>query len=59
MVDTYERLEEMEAVDTVAVDVAYDIQQNANTEEFVPDVKEDVVEAEVVEPELPPFMSAE
>lgn len=59
MVDTYERLEEMETVDTVAVDVAYDIQQNANTEEFVSDVKEDVVEAEVVEPELPPFMSAE
>ena len=57
--DTYDRLEEMEAVDTVAVDVAHDIQQNANTEEFIPVVDGEVVEAEVVDPELPEFMSAE
>jgi recombination protein RecT len=57
--DTYDRLEEMEAVDTVAVDVAHDIQQNANTEEFIPVVDAEVVEAEVVETELPEFMSAE
>ena len=57
--DTYDRLEEMESVDTVAVDVAHDIQQNANTEEFIPVVDAELVEAEVVETELPEFMSAE
>lgn len=34
-VDSYEKIEELENVDTVAADVAYDIEQNANSEEFV------------------------
>lgn len=34
-VDSYEKIEELENVDIVAADVAYDIEQNANSEEFV------------------------
>ena len=37
MIDTYERLEDAEDVNVVAEDVAYDIEQNANKEEFVPE----------------------
>lgn len=35
MIDAYERLEDAEDVNVVAEDVAYDIEQNANKEEFV------------------------
>lgn len=49
-----ERLDEMEAVDKVAEDVKYDVQQNANKTEFVD------VEAEVIEDsEMPEFMQVE
>lgn len=37
MVDTYERVEDSENVDVVAEDVTYEINQNANKEEFVTD----------------------
>ena len=57
--DTYDRLEEMESINTTAIDVAHDIKQNANTEEFVPVVESEIVECEVVEAELPDFMYAE
>ena len=37
IVETYERIEEEEDVDTVAEDVAYVIEKNANTEDFIPE----------------------
>lgn len=37
VVETYERIEEEENVDTVAEDVAYVIEKNANTEDFIPE----------------------
>ena len=57
-VDSYEKTEEIENVDTVAADVAYDIQQNANSEDFNPDVidGEGRVIAEEAAEEVPEFM---
>ncbi|MDT4376169.1 recombinase RecT [Blautia coccoides] len=68
--EVYDNLEAAESVDTVAEDVAYDIQQNANSEDFIvdePQADETVevpkaaepqkVEGEVVEDvDLPDFM---
>lgn len=45
-VDSYEKAEELETADVVAEDVAYDIQQHANSEDFP-----DVIEGEVVREE--------
>lgn len=49
-----DRLDEVAEVDMVAEDVAYDIDNNANTVDF-----EDVVEPQEAKQELPEFMSAE
>lgn len=49
-----DRLDETAEVDMVAEDVAYEIENNANTVDF-----EDVVEPQETEQELPDFMSAE
>lgn len=57
-VDSYEKAEELETADTVAEDVAYDIQQNANSEDFNPDVIDgegEIVSEEPTE-EVPEFM---
>ena len=52
-VSTYEKSEELENVDMVAEDVAYDIEQNANSVDF----EETVIDAEVVEAgDVPEFM---
>jgi len=52
-VSTYEKSEELENVDMVAEDVAYDIEQNANSVDF----EETVIDAEVVETgDVPEFM---
>lgn len=52
-VSTYEKSEELENVDMVAEDVAYEIDQNANTVDF----EETVIDAEVVEAgDVPEFM---
>ena len=57
-VDSYEKAEELESADTVAEDVAYDIKQNANSEDFNPDVieGEGKVVSEEHEEEVPEFM---
>lgn len=57
-VDSYEKTEEIGNVDTVAADVAYDIQQNANSEDFNPDVIEGEAKVVAEEPaeEVPEFM---
>lgn len=63
-VDSYEKAEELETVDVVAADVAHDIQQNANSVPFEPQVVETVedvkmaepVETEVAEDDIPEFM---
>lgn len=57
-VDSYEKTEEIENVDTVAADVAYDIQQNANSEDFNPDVIDGEGRVVTEEPaeEVPEFM---
>lgn len=55
VVDSYEQAESKEYEDTVAADVAYEVETKANAVEF----DEDVVEPEVIdaeEPELPDFM---
>ena len=49
-----DRLDEVADVDMVAEDVAYEIENNANTVDF-----EDVVEPQETKQELPDFMSAE
>ena len=49
-----DRLEEVADVDLVAEDVAYEIENNANTVDF-----EEVVEPQETKQELPEFMSAE
>lgn len=54
-IDSYEKAEELESVDVVAEDMAYDIQQNANSEDF-PDVIEDEVISEEPAEEEPAFM---
>lgn len=73
VIDTFERLEESEGEDRIAADVAYEISQNANKEEFVIDEPEQIEEktqaqtmeemtkepvpVEKNEKELPPFMT--
>lgn len=73
VIDTFERLEESEGEDRIAADVAYEISQNANKEEFVIDEPEQTEEktpaqtmeemtkepvpVEKNEKELPPFMT--
>ena len=52
--DTSDRLAAFENVDTIADDVAYEVEQNANTVEYT----EIVEDAEVIENELPDFMQA-
>ncbi len=42
-VDSFEKADELENIDVVAENAAYDIQNNANREEFVVDVPEDEV----------------
>lgn len=54
-VDSYEKAEELETADVVAEDVAYDIQQNANSEDFPDVIEEEVVSEEPAEEE-PAFM---
>ena len=49
-----DRLDEVADVDMVAEDVAYEIENNANTVDF-----EEVVEPQETKQELPEFMSAE
>ena len=55
-VDSFEKAEQLEAVDVVAENVSYDIQQNANSEDFNPDIVDG--EAVIVESadEEPAFM---
>lgn len=55
-VDSFEKAEQLENVDVVAENVSYDIQQNANSEDFNPDIVDG--EAVVVEAadEEPAFM---
>lgn len=57
-VDSYEKAEELENADTVAEDVAYNIQQHANSEDFNPDVIEGEGKVVSEEPadEVPDFM---
>ena len=61
-VSAFEQAEERESDDKTAIDVAYEIEQNANSVDFVEDEPE-AVEAEVVdeapEQELPDFMQTE
>ena len=73
VIDTFERLEESEGEDRIAADVAYEISQNANKEEFLIDEPEQIEEktqaqtmeemtkepvpVEKNEKELPPFMT--
>lgn len=45
-----DRLDEIENVDVVSEDVAYEIEQNANTVDFVESEESEVVESQVVEP---------
>lgn len=71
MIETYERLEDAEDVDIVAEDVKYDIEQNANIEEFqpvieekpeppkVPDAKREKEPVPAGERPLPDFMKQE
>ena len=60
-VSAFEQAEERESDDKTAIDVAYEIEQNANSVDFVEEA--DVVEAEVVdespEQELPDFMQTQ
>lgn len=52
--EVYDNLETVEGVDTIAEDVAYDIQQNANSEDFIvdePEVAETVDEPKAAEPQ--------
>lgn len=55
-VDSYEKAEELETADIVAEDVAYDIQQHANSEPFEPDVIDSEVVSEELAEEEPAFM---
>lgn len=55
VIKEYDKDEEFETVDIIAEDVAYEVEQNANTVEYT----EIVEDAEVVENELPDFMQAE
>lgn len=51
--EVYDNLDAAESVDVVAENVAYDIQQNANSEDFIvnePEVIEDVEDSKVAEP---------
>ncbi|MEI1256021.1 recombinase RecT [Blautia sp. JLR.GB0024] len=50
-VESYEKAEELESVDIVAEDVAYEIQQNANSELFEPEVIDAVEEPKSQEPQ--------
>ena len=54
-VTSCERAEELESVDTVAEDVAYEIAQNANSVDFEEVSEESAVSAEVVVTEEPDF----
>lgn len=66
VIDTFERLEEVEGEDRIAADVAYEISQNANKEEFVIDepvqIEEKTPASTVVEmtkaPEKEPVQTA-
>ena len=49
-VESYEKAEELESVDTIAEDAAHDIQQNANSEDFIVDELE--VAETVKEPKM-------
>lgn len=55
-VDSYEKAEELEIADVVAEDVAYDIQQNANSEDFDSDIIDADVRSEEPIEEEPAFM---
>ncbi len=62
-VSAFEQAEERESDDKTAIDVAYEIEQNANSVDFVEDEPETVIDAEVVEEateqELPDFMQTQ
>lgn len=54
LTDTFDRTSRNEDIDVVAEDVAYDIQQNANSEDFIvdePEVSEIVEEPKAAEPQ--------
>ena len=51
-IDSYEKAEELGNVDVVAESVAYNIQQNANSEEFNPDIIDGDVVDVIDEPEF-------
>lgn len=55
-VDSFEKAEQMENVDVVAENVSYDIQQNANSEDFNPDIIDAEVVVEEIADEEPAFM---
>lgn len=61
-VSAFEKAEEIESDDKTSIDVAYEIEQNANSVDFVEDEPE-TVEAEIVdespEQELPDFMQTQ
>ena len=61
-VSAFEQAEERESDDKTAIDVAYEIEQNANSVDFVED-KPEAVEAEIVDEvpgqELPDFMQTQ
>lgn len=62
-VSAFEQAEERESDDKTAIDVAYEIEQHANSVDFVEEEPETVIDAEVVEEapeqELPDFMQTQ
>ena len=55
-VDSFEKAEQMENVDVVAENVSYDIQQNANSEDFNPDIIDAEAVVEEIADDEPAFM---
>lgn len=55
-VDSFEKAEQMENVDVVAENVSYDIQQNANSEDFNPDIIDAEAVVEAIADDEPAFM---
>lgn len=55
-VDSFEKAEQLENVDVVAENVSYDIQQNANSEDFNPDIIDGEVVVVEAADEEPAFM---
>ena len=55
-VDSFEKAERMENVDVVSENVSYDIQQNANSEDFNPDIIDGEAVVEEIADDEPAFM---